>query len=581
MSIFYKPFILTICLHLLASSANAQHFRYAIDYGLKTFVKSISDKNDQATTILYTINEEIATQDPGSGKEEFYHFTDHLSHFDKNGNLADHTVIADGRISDEGHWDEKLKAFQSLIYDQSGNGYSLSCDSKCAYVEKKTPMGRPIWQKKYPTKGIDRIKILTNGEVWVIGQMDFVPPLTPQNEIEYPVKLPAIQDSNTYAIWVHKLNKDGQSIGFQAVEIPFLINFDPRPDRYGDSYPHISFKIDPHGNSYIYGHLSTVAPNSDKHQYIKVGDWQQEIYPTNSFLIKIDPSGKPMFSKVWDNFPQYLKHIEVDAKGNMYLSGFYAQVLDIGKRELIDYHGKGLQMFLAKFSPQGELLWQKTFGSGNFDEIKGMMVSPNGHIHLLTGLSLRAMRNELLTFFDQCEVISAPSNIRNYHQIGVLWSIDTDGETTSRKFVRGKNWYCRQMIPIGHHGFMIELWHLFKGTMEFDGMSFAGEKEQSLLLRYDFEESTSKLASSPTPLLKVFPNTSPDRFQLSLGAAFSGEVKLSVADASGRTILQRTLHKEEDLLQTEIDLGRFAEGAYVLHLSDGWETASKKLVVKK
>ena len=547
-----------------------QNLRYAIEIDNNASINSVSELPDETLEVVTNYD---GLNELGVHDDEALTVSQHLRKYDLNGKLLGDSVLS--HFTGKQIW--LFSHLISAVYDKKGNAYTAKWEPDKTIIEKKSPSGRPLWRKAYSTFGVQALVVLKNGEVWVSGceQMSYdkknVESLT--NSLNIP-EIP-ISSSTTDIFWIHKMNDDGQTIDFQVIEFSF------HPDgthevssfKFGYIHPLISLKVDQQGNTYLYGHVSDLVGNSGQGDYIKSKNWTAKIGSRNSLLVKMDKSGEIVFSKIWDVPGQYIHQLKFDGQGNSYLIGTFDQRLAIGKKEPLIVNSQ--QMFLAKFFSSGELLWQKAFGSAN---LGSMVVSPKGHIYMSVRQYPRKNNRQDSTSLDQQETNSFDLKIG----IGALFHFDENGAIVSRRWVEGKWWSFNQLVPIDSSGFLVKLgYFLYNSSFTFDGMSFDKKGNRGILLRYDFEESSSKPVASPTPPLQVFPNTSPDRFQLSLGAAFSGEVKLSIADATGRTILQRTLHKEEDLLQTEVDLGRFAEGNYVLYLSDGWETASKKLVVRR
>jgi hypothetical protein len=78
--------------------------------------------------------------------------------------------------------------------------------------------------------------------------------------------------------------------------------------------------------------------------------------------------------------------VAVDEVGNVYVAGtFYGPTLTTtcGDQALVAFGG--LDIFLAKFDPQGKLEWAVTGGSEDDDEASGVAVSPNGKVVVVVG----------------------------------------------------------------------------------------------------------------------------------------------------------------------------------------------------
>jgi hypothetical protein len=68
--------------------------------------------------------------------------------------------------------------------------------------------------------------------------------------------------------------------------------------------------------------------------------------------------------------------VAVDASGNVYVAGFTAGGLD-GNTNAGD-----LDFFLVKYSPAGERLWTRQFGTARLDIANGVAVNASGNVYL-------------------------------------------------------------------------------------------------------------------------------------------------------------------------------------------------------
>jgi len=76
----------------------------------------------------------------------------------------------------------------------------------------------------------------------------------------------------------------------------------------------------------------------------------------NAFLLKYDPSGTLMFQKTWGGLRgDYGYGVAVDGSGNTYVSGY---TYSFGPNR------QGVNVFLLRYDPSGNLLFQKTYGGG-------------------------------------------------------------------------------------------------------------------------------------------------------------------------------------------------------------------------
>jgi hypothetical protein len=90
-----------------------------------------------------------------------------------------------------------------------------------------------------------------------------------------------------------------------------------------------------------------------------------------SFIIKCDQNGNELWVSLFHGGDTRVKNIITDEFGNIYLGGTYVNlmVFDSGNfSDIIQSHG-GVDLFVSKYTPDGDLIWGKGIGSKWGDEI--------------------------------------------------------------------------------------------------------------------------------------------------------------------------------------------------------------------
>ncbi len=481
------------------------------------------------------------------------------------------------------------KFINAIALDDQGNliltgMISSSTDNRQMFVEKQTIQGRPLWQHVWDTPLLDmgmEIHVLKNGDILLMGCLAHMYAYKKEDlpntefSIQFGKEKVSIRPQDIGNNCLVMLKSDGRIKWGKIVTLPDAARGKLR------------LAVGPNDGIYLWGDIR--SPKYDKMVHnlpsspMYIGG--QAIYFKDSkdvFILNMSLKGEILTTHIINpnQFPLHIDELAIDNEDNLIIGGTISGSLN-GFSQKSPPNPTVLQepYCLAKLSPDGGLIWHKTFGCRRSGYFTGLEVGPKNEIYFSV-------------LFDLERRVCGVSNYRD--SANVYWEGQFLENTTARKtyfaayhgngelfYREALSDYSRMSIPHIPNN----LWAIVEpyDTCHLGGFMLSDSKSSNgYLVHFNlpgtFITPNTTLLEDP---LQVFPNASPDRFQLSLGAAFSGEVKLSVADAAGRTLLQRTLHKEEDILQTEIDLGRFAEGAYVLHLSDGWETASKKLVVKK
>lgn len=76
----------------------------------------------------------------------------------------------------------------------------------------------------------------------------------------------------------------------------------------------------------------------------------------------------------------YVSGITNDAAGNIYMVGNFKGTASFGSKSLTS---KGYyDIFLAKYSPEGQLVWIQQEGGSDLDEGNGIVLDKNGNIYI-------------------------------------------------------------------------------------------------------------------------------------------------------------------------------------------------------
>ena len=102
------------------------------------------------------------------------------------------------------------------------------------------------------------------------------------------------------------------------------------------------------------------------------------------FLSRLDAEGRPLWSRRFgDVSEQVADSVAVDPEGNAVIAGLFHGTVDFGQGALVS---AGLaDVFLARFSPEGQPLWSKRLGGAGEQRATGLAVDAEGRI-ALTGL---------------------------------------------------------------------------------------------------------------------------------------------------------------------------------------------------
>ncbi|MFO0556035.1 MAG: hypothetical protein U0271_47090 [Polyangiaceae bacterium] len=97
------------------------------------------------------------------------------------------------------------------------------------------------------------------------------------------------------------------------------------------------------------------------------------------FVARFDASGDHVWSKGFPSLGlQYASAVAVDASGNILLTGYFYQSLDLGGGELVS--AGETDLFIAKFAADGTHLWSKRYGGLNNEYATGIAADAHGNV---------------------------------------------------------------------------------------------------------------------------------------------------------------------------------------------------------
>ena len=101
-------------------------------------------------------------------------------------------------------------------------------------------------------------------------------------------------------------------------------------------------------------------------------------------LVKLAASGDIEWIKSYGGrYKDTIMHVAVDANGNIYVQGHFADVADWGGKPLKAGGGSDNDVVLAKYDANGDHVWSKNFGNMFNDVAGGITVDPAGNITIV------------------------------------------------------------------------------------------------------------------------------------------------------------------------------------------------------
>lgn len=148
--------------------------------------------------------------------------------------------------------------------------------------------------------------------------------------------------------------------------------------RFGDGSTQAatSIAVDGAGNVVVAGYFSGSINFG--------GNTLQSAGGQDIFVAKLDPNGGHLWSKRFgDAATQGASSVAIDSSGHVLLTGYMFGSADFGGGPLVST-GAGMDVFVAKLSPDGNHLWSKHFGDVAYQAGSGIAVDGTGNV-LVTG----------------------------------------------------------------------------------------------------------------------------------------------------------------------------------------------------
>lgn len=173
---------------------------------------------------------------------------------------------------------------------------------------------------------------------------------------------PALASTGGRDVFLAKLDKDGERLWEK---------------RFGDatwaSQTGTGVAVDADGNVVVVGDFSDTLWFG--------GPTLTSAGPADIFVAKFNPAGNHIWSRAFgDPASQRAKAVACDQEGNVIVAGDFEGTINFGDGTLVT---KGYDdVFVAKFTPGGTLLWSIQFGADSAQGVAGVAVSKTGDIAL-------------------------------------------------------------------------------------------------------------------------------------------------------------------------------------------------------
>jgi hypothetical protein len=270
---------------------------------------------------------------------------------DKNGNA----YVVGGFQSDS------ITAGPSTIYN-----YGPTDSTDDIFVLKISSSGNFLWAKSFGGDYYDRgqgVATDPSGNVFIAAFFESDSILVGQTE--YYNSTAPIQDHNDILI---KCDSLGDVLWAQTSY-----------DATGGTQAY-GLSADQFGNAFMVGRFNGTSLQFGSQTITNQRDGWNDI-----FIVKYDSSGNALWANdAGGSLDDYAGSVTVDAAGNSYVTGFYSSPTAVfGSQQLTNDTTDGSEdIFVAKYDPNGNLIWANGYGGDQNDVPDGVAVDSVGNVYI-------------------------------------------------------------------------------------------------------------------------------------------------------------------------------------------------------
>jgi hypothetical protein len=338
----------------------------------------------------------------------------------------------------------------------------------------------------------------------------------------------------------------------------------------------VGIRIDPDNNIILAGEFQQGTVQFDSYEFYREGAGYEAL------IIKMTDKGSVLWARREgaDNGRNYLKYLEIDKKGNIYLTGSFGSPNEFSGSPLNG--GERGSMFIAKYAPSGEMLWVRNAKNG---VSKGISISINadGDCFVVGNFF------ETVNFIGEkktATLVPIKSNnifIVKYSANGdLVGAIRPEGNEIGGNFVRSScidsnnKLYITGLIRgvydgVERHTSMVK----FKNELKTD-------QTNSFFIARMIDDGTLNIEKSEEGRgLNIFPN--PTRNQLNIEYNQTnpvGQLQLRIYGLTGNIIHQEVTSEFSGKFSKLIDLGSITKGVYFIEIQAGKERSVKKVILQ-
>ncbi len=551
-------------------------FLSTLTFGQNNWAKNFGSSSlDQGTDVvmdnfgnIYTTGffEGMVDFDPGSttsklssvGARDFF-----IAKYDNLGNL----IWAKG-IGGGSH-----EHARSLVLDASGNifvagdynglvdfdpgmGFSFQ-DVKGAsdiFIAKYDPQGNLIWAKTFGGVGIESCRDMNLdafGNLLITGVYQGTSDFDPNGGVIN------MTSTGGFDAFILKLDVMGNHVWSKSIQ------------SLNSNYIN-QVIVDYSGNINVIGYFQGIAdfdPSSATFNMTTIGN-------KSVFFAKYSPQGQFINAEmIGGSGFETGKAIAVDLQNNIYITGDFRGVVDFdpsGNQHFVTSAGVR-DMFVAKYTPNGDFLWADRIGGTGEDQASAITIDNNNDVFVA------GYFNDNMTLSNSKSYVSAGSTdiiLGRYNAQGVLKHAVSYGGGNGDEAIG---------LVANNNGDIYNIgWIQGVSTFGSTTLNSAGDRDI-----YIARTTMEDLTATENPFIdesniSIFPNPSNGRFNLTIDGFEAETLNISIMDVTGKIVHSETLDVfGQSVYQNQFDIAnRVTTGLYFVRIASAEKVITKKIFIR-
>jgi len=334
----------------------------------------------------------------------------------------------------------------------------------------------------------------------------------------------------------------------------------------------------------------SIAIDDNENFYITGGFWGDVDFDTSSeeyllhasayndiFIAKYNSSGELIFAKGLngDSYSDFGKSIKIGSNGNLYLTGSFSGTVDFdpGSNSFELTSQGSLDIFIAKYNPEGDFIWAGSIGDSGRDSGNSIAVDEDNNAVYITG------------FFEENPDFDPGSNNFELQTNGgydiFFMKLNTDGQFQWAGNIGEKS---ESIVGIRDCGYevLVQNQQIFlagafdDGSVDFDITTNdyiytnVNDERSAFICKYS-DDKISGIENINNSIPNIYPNPADNKLNIKLEIP----AYFTIWSISGIKIYEQHINSN-----TEIDISFLPTGIYLVKFENEYITKNFKLIKK-